>query len=183
MTGDSDGKTATAEEFAEALDRLEDADIQRLYRLARNRAQYLYRIDYEDLLHEAISRGLSGSRNWPFHVPLIAFLAEVMRSIADEYYTHQKRHVNDEEIDDETAQLATSKQYSTPEGMHYAKSALEAADDFFSSDEEVWTIMNAKAEGYEASEIRAEFNFTEKQYAAALKRIQRNFPQIKLDFE
>jgi DNA-directed RNA polymerase specialized sigma24 family protein len=71
-------------EIASALKALNDADKTALMKIARI---YAARTSYgaEDMLQEAMCRVLSGTRIWPLHVPLIAFLAGVMRSVAWEW--------------------------------------------------------------------------------------------------
>src|SRR5215469_12166954 len=63
-----------------ALAALSEEDLLRLRAIARLRA----RSSWSDLLHEAVLRALTGARPWPPGVPLLAFLAGVMRSLCDE---------------------------------------------------------------------------------------------------
>lgn len=174
MTTESDNDPS----IDEALAALSDADIARLYKLSRLRAYALHDIDDKELLHMAIERALSGRRPWPPGVPLIAFLAEVMRSIADDYLKREQRHVDDEPIIDDRAHLNPGQQNSTPEGLHYAKYALEAVDKHFEDDEEAWLVVNAWAEGYTGKELETHTGLTDKQYEAAAKRIRRNLPNL-----
>jgi RNA polymerase sigma-70 factor (ECF subfamily) len=74
----------TTERVAHALRRLSDADLLRLEALARLRARGLPGVVWSDLLNEAIRRALDGSRPRPPSVPLLAFLAQIMRSVWSE---------------------------------------------------------------------------------------------------
>ena len=64
-----------------ALAALSEEDLVRLRAIARLRARSLPGdMSWSDLLHEAVLRALTGARPWPPGVPLLAFLAGVMRS-------------------------------------------------------------------------------------------------------
>lgn len=179
MNDGPDSDPASGEAFAEALGALADADYRRLYAIARTRAYLLYDIGHEDLLHMAIERALSGTRRWPQDVPVVAFLAEVMRSIAADYLNRRERHAGDDQIDDDRDHLNPGKQQSTPEGLYYVKRAMDVADEFFAADEEAWLVMTARIEGYEGAEIKQKLGLTTQQYWAACKRIRRNLPYLK----
>ena len=47
-------------------------------------------MSWSDLLHEAVLRALAGARPWPPGVPLLAFLAGVMRSLCDEQWRRRR---------------------------------------------------------------------------------------------
>jgi hypothetical protein len=65
-----------------ALAALSEEDLLRLRAIARLRARSLPGgMSWSDLLHEAVLRALTGARPWPPGVPLLAFLAGVMRSL------------------------------------------------------------------------------------------------------
>ena len=70
-------------EIEQAIRRFSTADWNRLAKVA----QYLCRgrpLDPRDLLQEALTRALDGSRTCPANVQVIRFLAEAMRSIASD---------------------------------------------------------------------------------------------------
>src|SRR6516165_2463218 len=66
-----------------ALAALSGEDLLRLRAIARLRARSLPPggMTWSDLLHEAVLRALAGARPWPAGVPVLAFLAGVMRSL------------------------------------------------------------------------------------------------------
>src|ERR1700756_3688613 len=74
---------ASTEAIARALAALTSSDLLRLKRVAQLRARLLPGLEWEELLNEAVLRALEGSRRWPEGVPLLAFLAGVMRSLVD----------------------------------------------------------------------------------------------------
>src|SRR4051812_46898907 len=75
---------ASPREVETALTRLSSADLVRIKQLAKLRAAGLTTVDWQDLLNGAISRMLAGTRRWPKSVPLVAFVAQTMRSVASE---------------------------------------------------------------------------------------------------
>ena len=74
---------ASTEAVARALAALTSSDLLRLKRLAQLRARLLPGLEWDELLNEAVLRALDGSRRWPDGVPLLAFLAGIMRSLVD----------------------------------------------------------------------------------------------------
>jgi RNA polymerase sigma-70 factor (ECF subfamily) len=75
-----------------ALAALSEEDLLRLRAIARLRARFLPEgMSWSDLLHEAVLRALTGARPWPPGVPLLAFLAGVLRSICDEQWRRHRR--------------------------------------------------------------------------------------------
>jgi DNA-directed RNA polymerase specialized sigma24 family protein len=71
---------------------LSEEDLLRLRAIARLRARSLPGgMSWCDLLHEAVLRALTGTRPWPTGVPLLAFLAGIMRSLCDEQWRHHRR--------------------------------------------------------------------------------------------
>ena len=72
---------------------LSEEDLLRLRAIARLRARSLPPggMTWSDLLHEAVLRALAGARPWPAGVPLLAFLAGVMRSLCDEQWRRHRR--------------------------------------------------------------------------------------------
>jgi hypothetical protein len=80
----TDAELASPREAARSLASLSAADQRRLELIARARSDGLSALDWKDLLQESIVRMLDGSRRWPRRVPLVAFLAQTMRSIASD---------------------------------------------------------------------------------------------------
>jgi DNA-directed RNA polymerase specialized sigma24 family protein len=75
-----------------ALKLVTEADLLRLKVIARLHARGLPpHIDWSDLLQEAFTRMLDGSRRRPVEVPLVTFLAGVMRSLKAEHWRRAHR--------------------------------------------------------------------------------------------
>lgn len=82
----------TPAEQALALRLVSETDLLRLKAIARLHARLLPAdVTWSDLLQEAFARVLDGSRHAPPDVPLLAFLAGVMRSIKAEYWRRARR--------------------------------------------------------------------------------------------
>lgn len=166
---------ATPEEAAAQLSLLSRADLVRLQRFARLRSLGLTSIDWEDLLHEAIDRVLAGTRQWPKQVPFISFLCGVMRSIASE---HWRLRLNSEstELDDGTLELVADE-HPSPERQAAARQVLRKIEGLFESDRVALTVLRGLANGDDPGEIQRVGNMTDKNYAAAQKRIRRGISQ------
>jgi len=79
------------EAVAGALAALTSAELLRLKWLAQLRARLLPGLEWEELLNEALLRALDGSRRWPEGVPLLAFIAGIMRSLVDGRVEERRR--------------------------------------------------------------------------------------------
>lgn len=190
------GRTATLEELAEALEALDAAD----FLLLRQRADRLlwgtrYR-DPDDLVHDAVQSALEGAnsseregRKWPLEVPLLAFLTNAMKGIAqnDRVRKSTKQEVlvtellGDDEGDPEEA-LAAVSGVSAPGVDLELIAAADAAElirqrdelfAWFSDDEEVTWMLIAMEDGHRGAGIRMACGFTEQQLEAAQTRLRR----------
>src|SRR5215470_14156315 len=84
----------TTVDIARAIQSLSDADLVRLKALARLWTRGLPPcVGWADVVHEAITRALDGSRKWPPDVPILAFLSGIMRSICDDQLRRARREV------------------------------------------------------------------------------------------
>jgi RNA polymerase sigma-70 factor (ECF subfamily) len=163
---------ATPEEAAAALEKLGQADRIRLRSLARNRL-YGQNSDWEDLLQEALTRILEGTRKWPRDVPLIAFIAGVMRSLAGEYRKQQRQARSEAET---TPLVSTNP---GPDNEAEARAEIKAIESHFGDDDDALAVVMARFEGYSPEEIQAMFNLTETRYDSTLKRIRRKIEEYK----
>lgn len=157
------------DEAAVAFEQLQPVDMVRLGNIARNRLRGL-NTDWEDLLQEALTRILEGTRKWPRHVSIIAFLAEVMRSLASEQWQRQSRS---------KAKENPSSINPGPENASEAKAELNNIESFFNDDDEVLAVIMARAEGCSPEEIQNMFKLTSTQYDSTLKRIRRKLDHYK----
>lgn len=74
----------TATEVLAAIKALTVQEKSRLMKIAGARARYAA-FGPDDLLQEAFTRVLAGSRKWPTDVPVVPFFAQVMRGIASDW--------------------------------------------------------------------------------------------------
>jgi RNA polymerase sigma-70 factor (ECF subfamily) len=151
-----------------AIRTLSDADLLRLRALASLRARGLVGgITWSDLLHEAIVRALDGSRHWPPNVPLVAFLAGIMRSLRDEHWQRARREVR------MAATAGEATQAADPERVYAATQTLAAIDRLFADDAIALKIVAGLAHGLAADEIRRLYGLSETEYDTARRRIRR----------
>ena len=150
-----------------ALAALSEEDLLRLRAIARLRARSLPDgISWSDLLHEAVLRALTGARPWPPGVPLLAFLAGVMRSLCDEQWRRHRRQNH----------LATSHDGGgavDPERACAAAEALAAIQRLFASDEAARKVITGLISGMAADDIRRHYGLTAVEYDTTRRRIRR----------
>lgn len=169
---------ATPEQVVRAFAALSLSEQQRLRQIARLRALGIPAMTWEDLLHEALVRTLAGKRQWPLEVNLVAFLAQTMRSIANEERERTAAEPIDYApgpgIDDEHSGHADSMiEVRTPESELMARSTLQKIEHIFATDAEAIHILHGLAEGLTPAETQMRSGMTRIQYASAQKRIQR----------
>lgn len=175
---------ASPDEAADALEQLGAAGLLRLEQIARNRVRGLHHVEWEDLLQEAVARVMGGTRKWPRKVPLIAFMAGVMRSIASEYRGQrdltaevgivleaETRPVGEESVAGVIDAAPAGN--PGPDLELEAKRELDAIEELFVGDKDALAVVMARAEGYTPAEIQKDFEITTTRYNSTLKRIRR----------
>jgi RNA polymerase sigma-70 factor (ECF subfamily) len=121
---------------------------------------------WSDLLHEAVLRALTGARPWPPGVPLVAFLAGVMRSLCDEEWRrHRRQHDLPAPHDSGGA--------DDPERACAAAEALAAIQRLFAHDEVALKVITGLISGLGAENIRRHYNLTAVEYDTTRRRIRR----------
>jgi DNA-directed RNA polymerase specialized sigma24 family protein len=150
-----------------ALPALSEEDLLRLRAIARLRARSLPDgMSWSDLLHEAVLRALIGARPWPPGVPLLAFLAGVMRSLCDEQWRrHRRQH------DLPTAH--DNREAGGPERACAAAEALAAIQRLFASDVVALKVITGLSSGMAAEDIRRHYDLTVVEYDTTRRRIRR----------
>ena len=131
---DSDDDASTGD-VARALAALTQADLLRLKRLAQLRARLVPGLDWEDLLNDALLRALDGSRRWPRSVPLRAFLAGIMRSLADARARERRRRI------ERSLAEAGGDSVAAPDAQVHARQCLKAIAAFFAADAEILMLI------------------------------------------
>lgn len=167
VKAESDGEPQYAgiTEAARAIAALGPADLRRLELIARSRAQGLPGMEWRDLLQECLARTLGGSRRWPKHVPLIAFLAQTMRSIASDL---RQRASEDCPGDDGKLQYADNSHFYV-EAAHQLRDIIR----YFADDEHVRKLISGLQVGETALETQQRCGLNPSQYDAARKRFWR----------
>lgn len=164
---------ASPAEVARALGALSAGDLVRLELIARGRASGLACADWSDLLQEAVARALEGSRRWPREVPIMAFLAQTIRSIASEFRSRALATTSDANTD------------TVP--SEDPRADLEAADlvrrirERFQGDEKVTALLNGILNGETARETQKRSGMGPTEFDAARKRFWRGLSRLDGD--
>ena len=150
-----------------ALAAMPEEDLLRLRAIARLRARALPGgTSWSDLLHEAMLRALAGARPWPHGVPLLAFLAGVMRSLCDEQWRRHRRETTH-------SRPEPAEHVDDPERAYAASEALAAMHRLFASDEAALKVITGLTDGMEAEEIRRHYGLTAVEYDTTRRRMRR----------
>jgi hypothetical protein len=168
-------ETPPSEEVRAAIEGLATADLVRLHNVARVFAPRRH----EDLLHEAISRTLSGERRWREGVPLFWHLYAAMRSIAWAWGKKGDENLVLEsqcgDLGDEAGFLAGIQETAPdPERKAAARLAVERIVERCGSDPVVLGLVTGKLQGKTGREIREELNLSERDFSAAAQRLRRS---------
>ena len=149
-----------------ALQLVSELDLLRLKTLARLYARGLPPdVAWDDLLQEAITRVLVGSRKQPAGVPMVAFLAGVMRSLKAE---HWRRAPSDGLPATELQDPAPG-----PERALIARQELAAIERLFATDPVALQIIAGLSRGWSAEQIRQTARLSKTDYDSARKRMRR----------
>ena len=161
------GETAIGEALSIGL--LSETDLLRLKAIARLHARGLPAgIGWMDLLQEAILRMLQGSRRKRPDLPIVVFLAGVMRSIRSEHWRRAQREA------EAHAWLATGSEPSIePEERFAAAQALAMIDRLFAHDPRALQIIAGLGEGLTAERIREVYSMSKTDYDSTRKRMRR----------
>ena len=162
-------------DVSEALGALSGNDLLRLRALAKLRARGLPGgVAWSDLLHEAIVRALEGTRRWPPNVPLLAFLAGIMRSLCDEQWRRRRREGR--HLQTEGAGEATVSAFAfsiDPERDYAAAETLASLDMLFAHDVQALKVIAGVSAGLVAGEIQVQYGLTSIEYDTARRRMRR----------
>jgi DNA-directed RNA polymerase specialized sigma24 family protein len=163
-----------------ALKLVSDCDLLRLKVIARLHGRSLPPdVSWADLLQEAFTRVLDGSRAIPAGVPAVAFLAGVMRSIKAEHWRRRRRASVQQPALASEYQLVAAETAEAcdpqpdPERWLIAAQQLEAIGMLFAQDPVALQIIAGLGEGQTAEEIRRALGMTPTEYDSARKRMRR----------
>jgi DNA-directed RNA polymerase specialized sigma24 family protein len=167
------------QEIDEALRTLPDAGWVRLRKVATVLCPGRP-LDAEDLLQEAFTRALNGSRTCPVHVDVIAFLAEAMHSIASDAAKAWVRHPEQRAI-----ALITDEGLAVdpPDCRPNAAEALESDGEvrrikqaivvLFADDAVAQVMVEGIMEDMEGEELREVTGLTKTAFASKRRLIRR----------
>lgn len=168
-------------ETALALELVTEMDLLRLKTIARLHARGLPPdVGWEDLLQEAITRVLTGARHTPDGVPLVAFLAGVMRSLKSEHWRRLRAATRSRVAGardprtfpgPEAALLEAAA--PDPERSLIAIEQLKAIEQLFAGDSQVLGIIDGLGAGLTADQIRSRLALSKTDYDSARKRMRR----------
>jgi DNA-directed RNA polymerase specialized sigma24 family protein len=152
-------------ETALALNLIGRMDFLRLKSIARWHARGLPPdVTWDDLLQEAITRVLVGSRRQPQGVTMVALLAGIMRSLRAEHWRRARQGPGSSDTLRIDQQCDLSKVPALrdptpdPERSLMAREELGAIERLFADDRIALRIIAGLAEGRSAAQIRAAAN-------------------------
>lgn len=135
-------------------------------------------MDWEDLLQEALTRVLTGTRVVPADVPHIAFVAGVMRSLRSEHRRRFLRARRDAAAEQPEAAVAcrdvdVRDPSPLPERVLGARQELAQIRQLFADDPQVLGILDGLADGQGPEQIRGLLGLTPTAYDTARRRMRR----------
>jgi DNA-directed RNA polymerase specialized sigma24 family protein len=158
-----------------ALQGMTDANLLELKLIARRYAEQRP-VSADDLIQQAFVKALSGERKCPRGVPLQAFLAQIMRSIA----FNESRKGNflqyAERLDDDTENdpiLLCPDSGPSPESIAITEQYLEEVSKLCEDDEDTWMLLMYIYEGMSPDEICKENKWTKTKYDTTRKNLRR----------
>jgi DNA-directed RNA polymerase specialized sigma24 family protein len=176
----ADNRILLPAQTALALELVSQIDLLRLKTLARLHARGLPPdVNWEDLLQEAITRMLVGSRKVPEGVSVIAFLAGVMRSLKAEHWRRVQSGVDPRAAAEARERNITKRNVELrdlapdPERSLMARQELTAIEELFADDRVARQIIAGLAEGLSAEEICARHGLSKTDYNSARRRMRR----------
>jgi len=165
------------------------ADLLRLKVIARLQARGLPpEIGWSDLLQEAFTRVLDGSRRHPDGVPMVAFVAGIMRSLREQYWRAARRGARQSrkllaEIEiTGTPEPELLDPEPSPERRAMALQEMAALNQLFADDEPARHIIAGLYEGWTPEEICAARGISKVDYDSTRRRIRRALVRAGLRF-
>jgi DNA-directed RNA polymerase specialized sigma24 family protein len=176
----ADNRILRPAEVALALNLISRMDFLRLKAIARLHARGLPPdVSWDDLLQEAFTRAIVGSRRKPEGVPMVAFLAGIMRSLRTEHWRRARGGPGSHESlrIDHQRDLSRSAELRDPasdlEQALLAREQIEAIEELFAGDDVALGIIAGLAEGRSAAQIRSAMGISKTEYDSARKRMRR----------
>jgi DNA-directed RNA polymerase specialized sigma24 family protein len=135
-------------------------------------------VAWDDLLQEALTRIISGARRQPEGVPIVAFVAGIMRSLKAEHWRRVKRSGGDEmlrldRIGNASREVDLHDPGPGPERSLSAQQELAAIERLFADDHVVLKIIAALGQGLSAEQISIAMGISKIDYESARRRMRR----------
>jgi DNA-directed RNA polymerase specialized sigma24 family protein len=155
-------------------------DLLRLKGIARVYARGLApEMAWEDMLQEALTRIVTGSRRRPEGLTTVAFVAGILRSLRAEYWRRATRGCGGngrgaiEHEGEESLELALPDPAAGPERTLSARQELIAIRQLFAGDPTILKIIEGLGEGLSAEQIRHAAGLSRTDYDSARRRMRR----------
>jgi DNA-directed RNA polymerase specialized sigma24 family protein len=172
-----DKKVLRPPETALALNLLSKTDLLRLKTVARIYARGLEPEGaWEDLLQIAITRVLTGSRQCPAGVSMVALIAGILRSLRTDYWRRLRRQARENRlrIDHESEEsLALVDPTPGPERTLDARQQLTLVKLLFADDPAAQQIIDGLSNGLSAEQIRLSTGLSRMDYDSTRRRMRR----------
>jgi DNA-directed RNA polymerase specialized sigma24 family protein len=136
-------------------------------------------VGWDDLLQEAFTRVLVGSRRQPEGVTMVAFLEGVMRSLKSEHWrrvfagSNGRRALRIDQANDESRDVELHDPAPGPERSLSARQELTAIERLFADDPVALRIIAGLGEGLSAEQIRVATGISKTDYDSARRRMRR----------
>jgi DNA-directed RNA polymerase specialized sigma24 family protein len=175
-----DKRVLTPAQTALALELVDQMDLLRLKSIARLYARGLPpEVAWDDMLQEALTRVIAGSRQRPEGVTTVAFVAGILRSLRTEYWRrvtresggHDRLRIDHES--DESLALVLPDPAAGPERALSARQELSAIKQLFAADPTALKIIDGLGEGLSADQIRRYTGLSKTDYESARRRMRR----------
>lgn len=162
-----------------ALELVNKMDLLRIKSIARIYARGLPpKGVWEDMLQEALTRVLIGSRRPPEGVPMVAFVAGILRSLRADYWRRAKRDycTDKARIDDQRDECRGLDVADPTPGQERALSAkqqIALIRSLFADDPAALAIIDGLGNGLTAEQIRVSMGLSKTAYHSARRRMRR----------
>jgi len=174
-----DNRVLRPAQTALALELVDKMDLLRLKTIARLYARGLpAQGAWEDMLQEALTRVLTGSRRRPEAVPMVAFVAGILRSLRADYWRRAKRESGSDKlrIDHQRDEpLGFDLVDPTPgaERALIARQQITQIKLLFADDPAALKIIDGLGDGLTAEQIRVSTGLSKVDYDSTRRRMRR----------
>lgn len=169
-----ENRYATLDEARAAIEGLRDVDNTKLMAIAKFFSQTRLSGDTseaEDLLQEAITKTLAGTRRWNRSVTILKHLDRTMES--------DSSHIAGKRAAHPTVAIRTGKR--EPKSVRAdVRTKIDAAEEvekilaIFRNDSPAMDVLQLRGDGFAASEIRLKLGISEAEYETITRRIRRH---------